>query len=141
MGKFENIDTMLSHALQTIEQANDSAAIENARITVLGKNGTFTQLGKILGSLPVEQKKDFGAELNIAKKQIEDKKQNVDENITDTKNQEEKKINESNNEDYEYNDATYVCSILLWICNRYWYILDSFFCIYGFISTYNKCQT
>ncbi|MBR1604586.1 MAG: phenylalanine--tRNA ligase subunit alpha [Alphaproteobacteria bacterium] len=73
MGKFENIDKMLSQALTAIEQANDSSAIENARITILGKNGSFTQLGKFLGTLPVDQKKDFGAELNIAKKQIEEK--------------------------------------------------------------------
>ena len=34
MGKFENIDTMLSQALTSIDQASDSATIENARVAI-----------------------------------------------------------------------------------------------------------
>lgn len=72
MGTFQNIDAMLQQALSVIEQSEDSSALENARVSVLGKNGTFTQLGKTLSTLSPEQKKSFGSELNTAKKQIEE---------------------------------------------------------------------
>ncbi len=71
MQTFPSITEMLNTALAAIAQADNSADLENARVAVLGKNGSFTQLSKTLGALPVEQKKDFGRELNIAKTQIE----------------------------------------------------------------------
>ena len=72
MGKFQNIDEMSAQALSAIEKANNTAELENIRVSVLGKNGSFTLLSKTLATLPNEQKKDFGYELNIAKKQIEE---------------------------------------------------------------------
>jgi len=76
MGNFQNIDEMLNQALSAIEKANNTTELENIRVSVLGKNGSFTLLSKTLATLPNEQKKDFGYELNIAKKQIEEQLSN-----------------------------------------------------------------
>lgn len=72
MGTFQNIDDMLQQALATVSAAAGSAEVENARVAILGKSGSFTQLSKTLATLAPEQKKAFGCELNLAKKQIED---------------------------------------------------------------------
>lgn len=76
MGKFQNIDEMSAQALSAIEKANNTTELENIRVSVLGKNGSFTLLSKTLATLPNEQKKDFGYELNIAKKQVEEQLSN-----------------------------------------------------------------
>ena len=72
MGKFQNIDEVSQQAICSINNASNSGELENARISIFGKNGYFTALSKTLSTLPNEQKKDFGSELNIAKKQIEE---------------------------------------------------------------------
>ena len=44
MGNFQNIDEMLNQALSAIEKANNTTELENIRVSVLGKNGSFTLL-------------------------------------------------------------------------------------------------
>ena len=67
MGKYQNIDDVLAEALANIAGAPNSAALEDVRIAFLGKNGRFTALTKMLATLPVEEKKAFGQEVNVAK--------------------------------------------------------------------------
>ena len=71
MGKYQNIDDVLAEALANIAGAPNSAALEDVRIAFLGKNGRFTALTKMLATLPVEEKKAFGQEVNVAKAKIE----------------------------------------------------------------------
>jgi phenylalanyl-tRNA synthetase alpha chain len=51
----------------TIAGADDLAAIEQARIAVLGKKGRIAELMATLGKLPPEERKDFGQSLNELK--------------------------------------------------------------------------
>ncbi len=71
MGKYQNIDDVLAEALANIAGAPNSAALEDVRIAFLGKNGRFTALTKMLATFPVEEKKAFGQEVNVAKAKIE----------------------------------------------------------------------
>ena len=71
MGKYQNIDDVLAEALANIAGAPNSAALEDVCIAFLGKNGRFTALTKMLATLPVEEKKAFGQEVNVAKAKIE----------------------------------------------------------------------
>ena len=71
MGKYQNIDDVLAEALANMAGAPTSAALEDVRIAFLGKNGRFTALTKMLATLPVEEKKAFGQEVNVAKAKIE----------------------------------------------------------------------
>ncbi len=71
MGKYKNIDDVSTEALEKIKAATSSAALEDVRIAFLGKNGSFTALTKMLATLPVEEKKVFGQEVNVAKTKIE----------------------------------------------------------------------
>lgn len=71
MGKYNKIDEVLGEALANIAGATNSATLEEVRIAFLGKNGSFTALTKMLATLPVEEKKEFGQEVNLAKAKIE----------------------------------------------------------------------
>ncbi len=51
--------------------ADTPAALENAKARYLGKAGRITELLKALGALPIEEKKSRGAQINVAKQQIE----------------------------------------------------------------------
>ena len=71
MGKYNKIDEVLGEALANIAGATSGATLEEVRIAFLGKNGSFTALTKMLATLPVEEKKEFGQEVNLAKAKIE----------------------------------------------------------------------
>ncbi|MGB1077052.1 MAG: phenylalanine--tRNA ligase subunit alpha, partial [Bdellovibrionales bacterium] len=53
-----------------IEAANDMAALEEVRITALGKKGKITGLMKNLGQMDPEERKTAGQELNVLKTEI-----------------------------------------------------------------------
>ena len=63
------------HALKTellaaINAAKDGAALEEIRVSALGKKGRITDLMKTLGALPPEERKAQGAALNVLKDEI-----------------------------------------------------------------------
>src|ERR1700743_1513799 len=53
-----------------IAAAKDAATLDSIRVKALGKSGKITELMKTLGTLPPEQRKEFGASLNILKTEI-----------------------------------------------------------------------
>lgn len=74
-----DIDKIKEQALSLISKADSMAVLEEIRVNVLGKKGTLTELMKTLGSMSAEERKTFGAALNVAKEEIagaiKDKKQ------------------------------------------------------------------
>ncbi|MEI6730832.1 MAG: hypothetical protein WCL30_06185 [Pseudomonadota bacterium] len=60
----------IQNIIDSILATENIAALEEIRIGQLGKKGYFTEQLKTLGSLPPEERKLKGQELNIAKQQI-----------------------------------------------------------------------
>jgi len=56
--------------VQLVEAANDMAALENVRVTALGKKGRITDLMKNLGTMTPDERKHAGAALNVLKDEI-----------------------------------------------------------------------
>ncbi len=65
------LDQLVSAAQAEFAAATTPADLENAKARYLGKSGRVTDLLKALGALPVEAKKARGAEINVAKVQVE----------------------------------------------------------------------
>jgi phenylalanyl-tRNA synthetase alpha chain len=66
-----DLDNLVAAANTEFLAAPTPAELENAKARFLGKSGRVTELLKALASLPVEQKKARGAEINEAKAHIE----------------------------------------------------------------------
>lgn len=56
--------------VELVSAANDMAALENVRVTALGKKGKITDLMKALGGMSPDERKTAGAELNVLKDEI-----------------------------------------------------------------------
>ena len=65
---------------EEIKRINTNQELVDLRVNYLGKKGCITMLSNKIGTLPVEERKDFGAKLNILK--------NEATNILDSKKQE-----------------------------------------------------
>ena len=63
---------LISSYITAINSAENSAALEALRVEYLGKKGVFTEQLKTLGTLPPQERKARGQELNVAKQQISD---------------------------------------------------------------------
>ncbi len=70
-GKMENIENLKVQLLSEIVGAKDIKALEEVRISALGKKGRITEMMKNLGALSLEEKKETGKVLNILKTEIE----------------------------------------------------------------------
>lgn len=66
-----SVESIKSTALQTISESDSLEALEAIRIQYMGKKGELTGLMKQIGSLPPEERKSFGAEVNAAKQEVE----------------------------------------------------------------------
>lgn len=66
----QNLDKLKAEILAEIEAATSPDALEQVRISALGKKGRVTGLLKELGALSVEEKKTFGAALNQLKGEL-----------------------------------------------------------------------
>ncbi|MCK9537830.1 phenylalanine--tRNA ligase subunit alpha [Dokdonella sp.] len=62
--------TQIDRALGDIEGAASLDALEALRVALLGRNGAVTAALKALGSLPPEQRRARGAEVNAAKERL-----------------------------------------------------------------------
>ena len=65
------LDQLVTAAQADFAAATTPAELENAKARYLGKSGRVTDMLKALGALPVEAKKARGAEINLAKAQVE----------------------------------------------------------------------
>lgn len=66
-----SLQTILEQARSAMREAKDPASLENVKAQFLGKTGQVTALLKQLGSLPPEEKKTRGAEINQLKQLVE----------------------------------------------------------------------
>jgi len=69
----ENLNQLLDKALSEIKAALSNQVLEDIRVAYLGKKGTITSQLKQLGTLPAEQRREAGVEINKAKGQLQQK--------------------------------------------------------------------
>jgi len=62
-----NLETLLNQSLANITVASNITALEQLRVSLLGKKGEITQQLKQLGGLPPEERKAFGESINRVK--------------------------------------------------------------------------
>ena len=68
----ENLDALVSQALEAVQRSEDVAALEQVRVQYLGKKGELTQLMQTLGKLSAEERPQAGALINAAKSSVQD---------------------------------------------------------------------
>jgi len=66
----QSLENIKAEAVVAIEAASDIAALEELRVSYLGKKGALTGLLKNLGQLSAEERPKAGAEINAVKKQL-----------------------------------------------------------------------
>ena len=69
-GQTTDLGTLESDLMARIESANDEAALETLRVEALGKQGSISSLMKNLGAMSPDQRKSFGAALNVLKDKV-----------------------------------------------------------------------
>ncbi len=67
----ENIDTLVNEALQAVADANDLRALDQVRVTYLGKKGQISLLLRGLGKLPKEERPKAGALINEGRNKVQ----------------------------------------------------------------------
>ena len=67
----ENLDALVSQALEAVKQAADVNALEQLRVQYLGKKGELTQVMKTLGNIPADERPRVGAMVNEAKERVQ----------------------------------------------------------------------
>ena len=67
----ENLDALVSQALEAVQQAADVNTLEQIRVQYLGKKGELTQVMKTLGNIPAEERPKVGAMVNEAKERVQ----------------------------------------------------------------------
>ncbi|MCI9130264.1 MAG: phenylalanine--tRNA ligase subunit alpha [Eggerthellaceae bacterium] len=72
MDIIEELDSLQHDVLARIKAAEDTAALEEIRVSVLGKSGTLTAHLRNMGSVPKEQKAEVGRALNEARQAVEE---------------------------------------------------------------------
>ncbi|SDH55474.1 phenylalanyl-tRNA synthetase, alpha subunit [Pseudomonas benzenivorans] len=68
----ENLDVLVSQALEAVSHTEDVNALEQLRVHYLGKKGEMTQVMKTLGNLSAEERPKAGALINAAKDRVQD---------------------------------------------------------------------
>ncbi len=67
----ENLEVLVTQALEAVQQAADINALEQLRVQYLGKKGELTQVMKTLGNIPAEDRPRVGAMVNDAKERVQ----------------------------------------------------------------------
>ncbi len=70
MPEMSDIQELTLSSIADIQSAQDLATLESLRVALLGKAGSITGLLKQLGTLPPDQRKQFGENVNRAKESI-----------------------------------------------------------------------
>lgn len=68
----ENLDALVSQALEAVQHTDSIDALEQIRVHYLGKKGELTLVMKTLGDLPAEERPKVGALINVAKERVQD---------------------------------------------------------------------
>ena len=68
----EDLSKLIESARQAFAEASQPAALEDAKAKFLGKSGALTAMMKNLRELAADQRKAAGAQINAAKKAVED---------------------------------------------------------------------
>jgi phenylalanyl-tRNA synthetase alpha chain len=66
-----DLQALTARAQSSIEAADNLDALDQIRVNYLGKKGELTSLLKTLGSLPAEQRKSAGQDINRAKQDVQ----------------------------------------------------------------------
>ncbi|MBU0807770.1 MULTISPECIES: phenylalanine--tRNA ligase subunit alpha [Pseudomonas] len=77
----ENLDVLVSQALEAVSHTDDVNALEQLRVHYLGKKGELTQVMKTLGNLSAEERPQAGALINAAKDKVQDALNNRKETL------------------------------------------------------------
>lgn len=84
-----DIEVIKQEIEEQIAHAADNKMLEDVRVAALGKKGKVTELLKTLGSMPMEQRIEFGKKINVVKAELEakiaDKKQELEAKLLDEK--------------------------------------------------------
>jgi phenylalanyl-tRNA synthetase alpha chain len=67
----ENLNQIVAQGKKEIQEATDIRVLEDIRVAYLGKKGTITAQLKLLGTLPGDQRREAGVEINKAKGQLQ----------------------------------------------------------------------
>ncbi|HVV34551.1 MAG TPA: phenylalanine--tRNA ligase subunit alpha, partial [Vitreimonas sp.] len=65
-----NLEDLERTLMARVEAANDETALETLRVEALGKQGSISALMKNLGAMSPDERKTFGAALNVLKDKI-----------------------------------------------------------------------
>ena len=68
----ENLDALVSQALEAVQHSQDINALEQIRVQYLGKKGELTQVMQTLGKLSADERPKAGALINAAKGRVQD---------------------------------------------------------------------
>jgi len=68
----KQLEELKSNALRELEDVNDIKGLESWRVRYLGRNSNLTKLLRSLASLPLEERKVFGAQANQVKVDLEE---------------------------------------------------------------------
>ena len=63
----QELESLKAELLEAIARASDLAALEDVRVGALGKKGRVSALMQRLGSMPPEERRDFGQAVNAVK--------------------------------------------------------------------------
>ena len=67
----DELETIMSAAQRSIEDANDIAHLEQLRVKMLGKKGQLTELLKNVSQLSAEERPVYGKAINLAKQTLQ----------------------------------------------------------------------
>jgi phenylalanyl-tRNA synthetase alpha chain len=70
MSKFSDITKLKEKLVNDISKSEDISQLEDIRISSLGKKGSITLLLKNISTQKPEDKKDYGEQVNLLKRQI-----------------------------------------------------------------------
>ena len=66
----EKIDSIREKLLSELEEINDLKSLNDLRVLYMGKKGPISELSSMMGSLSIEEKKEFGKALNDLKNEV-----------------------------------------------------------------------
>ncbi len=71
MDQLNTLNKMTEEAQAAILGADSSKALYDLKVKYLGKQGSLTQMMKLMGKLPKEERPKFGQMVNVAKKELQ----------------------------------------------------------------------
>ena len=66
-----DIEVIKSEIEEQIKNANSLKELDDVRVSALGKKGRITELLKTLGSMPMEERIEFGKKINVIKAELD----------------------------------------------------------------------